>query len=244
MYNPVTSIIVTGIMSTKNLADAAHCDGLHRGSARRRRVAGDLAAGEAHARERAAGGHLLVRCRGTASALLLLATALAGCSTYAASRYVASADTGQALRPYRGTRTVTVGPFVATVPNRREMKCREKGTFTTPDGETFEEFVRQTFVSELTKADIYAPGAPVTLTGRLLTIDFSQGVADTSWTFQFELRSSNGQWVTVLERYPIEGGAASSACRETARTLMPAVQHLVAKIVRHPGFPRLLSTTQ
>lgn len=185
-----------------------------------------------------------MRCRGTASALLVLAIALAGCSRYAASRYVASADTGQALRPYRGTRTVAVGPWVATVPNQREMKCREKGTFTTPDGETFEEFVRQAFVSELTKADLYAPGAPVTLTGRLLTIDFSQGVADASWTFQFELRSSNGQWVTVLERYPIEGGADPSACRETARALMPAVQHLVAKIVRHPRFPRLLSTTQ
>jgi hypothetical protein len=82
------------------------------------------------------------------------------------------------------------------------------------------------------------------LTGRLLTIDFSQGVADAPWTFQFELRSSNGQWVTVLERYPIEGGADPSACRETACALMPAVQHFVAKIVRHPGFPRLLSTTQ
>ena len=97
-----------------------------------------------------------MRCRGAAVALLTLAIALAGCSTYAASRYVASADTGQALRAYRGTRTVAVGPFVATVPNQHEMKCREKGHFTTPDGETFEEFVRQAFVSEFTKADLYA----------------------------------------------------------------------------------------
>jgi hypothetical protein len=99
-----------------------------------------------------------VRCRATASALLVLAIALAGSSTYAASRYIASAETGQVLRPYRGTRTVAVGPFVATVPNQREMKCREKGTFTIPDGETFEEFVRQAFVSELTKVDLYGPG--------------------------------------------------------------------------------------
>lgn len=86
-------------------------------------------------------------------------------------------------------------------------------------------------------------GAPVTLTGRLLTLDFSQGVADASWTFQFELRSSNGQWVTVLERYPIAGGDPG-ACRQTARALMPAVQQLVAKIVRHPGFARLLNATR
>src|SRR5262249_57156718 len=70
------------------------------------------------------------------------------------------------------------------------------------------------------------------------------GVTDASWTFQFELRSSNGQWVTVLERYPIAGGADPGACRQTARALMPAVQYLLARIVRHPGFPRLLNTTR
>jgi len=184
------------------------------------------------------------RHRDAALALLVPVIAIAGCSTYAASRYVASADTGRALRAYDGKATVAVGPFAAAVPNQREMKCREKGHLTTPEGETFEEYVRQAFVSELTKADLYASGAPVTLTGRLLTLDFSQGVADASWTFQFELRSSNGQWVTVLERYPITGGADPGACRQTARALMPAVQHLVAKIVRHPGFPRLLNATR
>ena len=73
-------------------------------------------------------------------------------------------------------------------------------------------------------------------------LDFSQGVADASWTFQFELRSSNGQWVTVLERYPIPGGADPGAYRQTARALMPAVQYLVAKVVRHPRFPLLNAT--
>ena len=53
------------------------------------------------------------------------------------------------LRAYRGTATVAVAPFTTTMPGQREMKCREKGQFTTPDGETFEEFIRQAFVSEL-----------------------------------------------------------------------------------------------
>jgi len=178
------------------------------------------------------------------AALLVLVTALAGCSTYRASPYVVSADTLQMLRAYRGTATVAVAPFTTTMPGQREMKCREKGQFTTPDGETFEEFIRQAFVSELTKAELYAPVAPITLTGRLLTIDFSQGVADASWTFQLELRSSNGHWVTVLERYPIPGGSDPASCRQTARALMPAVQDLVAKVVRQPGFSRLLSAAR
>src|SRR5262245_56418224 len=152
-----------------------------------------------------------MRYRDAGPALLVPVIALAGCSTYAASRYVASADTGQALRAYHGKATVAVGPFAAAVPNQREMKCREKGHFTTPDGETFEEFVRQAFVAELTKVDLYAPGAPVTLTGRLLTLDFSQGVADASWTFQFELRSSNGV-VCRSRRLSSDGACADARC--------------------------------
>src|SRR5262249_55403349 len=178
------------------------------------------------------------------AALLVLATALAGCSTYRASPYVVSADTVQMLRAYRGTTTVAVAPFTTTMTGQRELKCREKGPFTTPDGETFEEFIRQAFVAELTKAGLYAPVAPITLTGRLLTIDFSQGVADASWTFQLELRSSNGHWVTVVERYPIPGGSPPASCRQTARTPMPAVHDVVAKVVRQPGFSRLLSAAR
>ena len=178
------------------------------------------------------------------AALLVLTTTLTGCSTYPAARYVVSADTLQTLRAYRGTTIVAVGPFTAAMPGQREMKCREKGQFTTPDGETFEEFIRQAFVLELTKAELYAPVAPITLTGRLLTIDFSQGVADASWTLRLELRSSNGHWVTVLERYPIPGGADPASCRQTARALTPAVQDLVAKIVRQEGFSRLLSAAR
>ena len=165
-----------------------------------------------------------MRHRDVTLALLVTMIALAGCSTYSAARYVASADTGQALRAYQGKATVAVSPFAAAVPNQREMKCREKGHFTTPDGETFEEYVRQAFVSELTRADLYTPGAPVTLTGRLLTLDFSQGVADASWTFQFELRSS--EWAVghharaVPDRGRRRSGRLSSdgACVDARRS--------------------------
>jgi len=43
-----------------------------------------------------------------ATVALLAVIALAGCSTYAASRYVASADTGQTLRAYHGKATLAV----------------------------------------------------------------------------------------------------------------------------------------
>src|SRR5215831_780323 len=43
--------------------------------------------------------------RHAALVLLVPVIALAGCSTYAASRYVAPADTGQALRAYHGKAT-------------------------------------------------------------------------------------------------------------------------------------------
>jgi len=50
----------------------------------------------------------MMRHRGAALALFVPVIALAGCSTYAASRYVASADTGQTLRAYHGKATLAV----------------------------------------------------------------------------------------------------------------------------------------
>jgi hypothetical protein len=161
-----------------------------------------------------------VRCRGAAVALLTLSIALAGCSTYAASRDVASADTGQALRAYRGTRTVAVGPFVATVPNQREMKCREKGHFTTPDGETFEEFVRQ---------------APMNIPGE-------ESVTVQVWSWGAVARGSASQWneatevnqlraVTELSPELSLSGPDSGVVSSTAVSLLPTARRSLSATI-------------
>ena len=169
----------------------------------------------------------------------VFALLLTGCSTYAASRYSISADNVTALRAFRG-QTVNVGKFTAAEPGRTEIMCRGVGPIKTPDGEAFEDFIRKAFVDELKIAEIYGAQAPVVLTGRLDAIDFQSG-ADAAWKIKVTLSSSNGKSLSVAEEYGYKSSYyGETACNQTAHALMPAVQNVVSKAVRHPEFPALL----
>jgi hypothetical protein len=171
--------------------------------------------------------------------IAISAAMLSGCSTYAASRYSISADNVTALRAFRG-QTVAVGPFTAAQPGKTEIMCRAVGPIKTPDGETFEEFVRKALVDELKIAELYAAAAPVVLTGRLDAIDFQSG-ADATWRIKVTLSSSNGKSLSIAEEYGYKSSYyGETACNQTAHALMPAVQNVVSKVVRHPDFPALM----
>jgi hypothetical protein len=173
--------------------------------------------------------------------LLLLAALLTGCSHHAAARYAVSADNVSHLRTYRGQSTVALGPFTAAEPGRSEITCRGAGPVKTPDGEPFHEFIRKAFIADMTLAEIYAPTAPVTLTGRLDSIDFSSGMTDAGWDIAMTISSSNGKRLSVKERYDFKSAFdAITACHQTANAFMPAVQNLVTKTIRHPDFPALI----
>jgi hypothetical protein len=191
---------------------------------------------------------------------------LAGCTiTYVASRYSISADNVKTLRTFKG-QSVNVAPFSAANPRQTEIKCRGPGgaPIGTPDGEAYEDFVRKAFVDDLTIAEIYSsasptrrPGrrlrrlhqaprlrrredAPITLTGRLDAIDFSS-FAEASWSIGLTITSSNGQSLSVFEDYKYPSSLEGvTACTATAQALMPAVQNLIAKVIRHPNFPARL----
>jgi hypothetical protein len=165
---------------------------------------------------------------------------IAGCSTYAASRYSISADKVSALRNLRG-QSINVGPFTAAKPGQAEITCRAVGPIKTPDGESFESFIRKALIDELTIAELYASSAPVTLVGRLDEIDFSSGMTDAAWKIALTITSSNGKSLSVREDYTFKGSyLGETACNQTAQALMPAVQNVVGKMVRHPDFVTLL----
>src|SRR6266446_5203911 len=136
----------------------------------------------------------------TGAFLMLAGAVLSGCSTYAASRYTTSVDTVTALRGFRGT-SVAVAPFTSAKPGETEITCRAVGPIKTPDGEPFEQFVRKALIDEMKMAEIYADSGPVTLTGRLESIDFSSGLTDAAWNIALTLTSSNGKSLAVAERY-------------------------------------------
>jgi hypothetical protein len=171
-------------------------------------------------------------------ALAAVALALAGCSTYTANRYSISADTVTALRTLRPA-SVSVGAFTAAEPGRTEITCRAVGPIKTPDGETFEAFIRKAFVDELQIAEIYSPTSPVTLTGNVEHLDFSSNRGN--WTIALALASSNGRRLAVSEEYDFGWHFVGEvACRHAGQALTPAVQNVIGKAVRHPDFPALV----
>lgn len=172
---------------------------------------------------------------------LLATAALAGCSTYAVPRYSISADNVTALKAV-AVNGISVGAFSqAPIANQspNEIMCRGVGPIKTPDGEPFAEFVKNALVSELKIAGVYAPTAPIQLTGRLDSIDFSS--MSGAWDLALTVTSSNGRSLSVAEKYPFTSSYfGETACNQTAQALMPAVQDLIAKLVHAPGFSTLI----
>lgn len=173
----------------------------------------------------------------------VVALGLVGCSTYAVPRYTVSTDTVVALRAV-GDVKVDVGEFSATKvpgPNDRpgEIMCRGVGPVKTPDGETYEEYIRKALISELIIADIYAKGAQIELTGKITKLDFES--MGGSWTVSMEIQSSNGKSVAITDTYKFQSSFyGETACNQTAQAGLGAIQDVIRALVTHKDFASLL----
>ena len=182
---------------------------------------------------------MIARCLASVVAALLL-SGLTGCS-YTAAKYAVSVDNVMALRSFKG-QTVSVGPFTAADPGRTSIGCRGGSPVEVPGREPFEAYFRKALLDELTLAELYAPDAPVTLTGHMESIDFTSGIMITgAWTIAMSLRSSNGKMLSVQHVHEfLTAYIGDVACGRVAAALAPATQELITKFVRHPLFPVLL----
>lgn len=175
-------------------------------------------------------------------AVIVLALFISGCSTYAANRYSISVDNVTALKTLTGTQ-LNVGQFTATKPGLTEIMCRGVGPIKSPDGETFENYMRKAFIDELKLAELYSENSSVTLTGNLDNIDFSSNSG--TWNLAATIKSTNGKVITVSENYSYTTSFyGETACNQTAQALMPAVQDLISKIIRHQEFSTLVEARQ
>jgi hypothetical protein len=170
---------------------------------------------------------------------VVLALFISGCSTYAANRYSISVDNLTELKTLTGVQ-INVGQFTATKPGLTEIMCRGVGPIKSPDGETFENYIRKAFIDELKLAELYSESSPITLTGNLDNIDFSS--AGGTWNLTMTINSSNGKTITATENYSYTSSFyGETACNQTAQALMPAVQNLIAQIIRNENFPTLVT---
>jgi hypothetical protein len=164
-------------------------------------------------------------------------SAFLGCSTYAVERYAVSASNVTALRTLRG-QWINVGPFTAPV-ETASLDCRMAGPVKTADGEPYSQTIRAALISELEMAEVYAPTAPVTLTGSVDKLDFDSLSGE--WTLSLTLTSSNGKSLHADEKYHFASSyMGDAACAQTAQAFMPSVQDLIAKVVHSPAFPALV----
>ena len=166
-----------------------------------------------------------------------LALIASGCSTYSANRYSTSVDNVVALRALNGTK-INVGNFSSSGKSQTEIMCRGVGPIKTPDGETFENFIRKALIDELKISEIYSDTAQISLTGNLDAVDFSSNSG--TWDLSLTIASSNGEALSVSEKYSFTTSFyGETACNQTAQALMPAVQNLIGKIVRNNEFKKL-----
>lgn len=173
--------------------------------------------------------------------LVPLVMALTGCTTFVTPRYSISADTHVALKSL-GVSGISVGAFAE--PADFDRMCRAVGPLAPPDGMTHAAYIRRALVDELKIAGVHAETSPrVTLTGTVKQLKFSsmRGLTGGAWDIDISLTSSNGRSMSTSENYQFESGyLADTACKQTAEAFMAAVQNLIGKIVRSPGFRELV----
>ncbi|MEO9946556.1 MAG: hypothetical protein ABJH28_13965 [Paraglaciecola sp.] len=168
----------------------------------------------------------------------LVLVGASGCSTYSVNRYAVSVDNISSIKSMANSK-INVGDFNAVGESKTSIMCRGVGPIKTPDGNSFEGFIRKAFIDELKMAEAFDADAPVTLTGTLDSIDFSS--ASGSWDIAMTVNSSNGKSLTVSESYSFTSSFyGETACNQTAQALMPAVQNLIGKIVQNENFLKLV----
>ena len=161
------------------------------------------------------------------------------CSTYSTDRYSFNSNNIVALKGYEGNE-ISVSEFTATEPGKTTTTCRAVGPISTPDGETFERYVRNALISEMQIAEVYAENADTVITGNLNRM--KPNSIDGNWDISVTVASNNGVSFTVDELYDYKTSFyGETACNQTAQALMPAVQNIISKIVMHPQFSELLN---
>lgn len=167
---------------------------------------------------------------------------LSACSTYTPQRYSLNADTNVALKTV-SVGSISVGAFKGL--SNFDSTCRAAGPIAPPDGMRFEEYIQKALADELKVAGKFDDKTPrVTLNGSLEQLAFSssRGLTGGSWDIGLKVSSSNGKSTFVSEHYEFESGfVADTACKQTAEAYMPAVQNLIAKLVKAPEFKSLIA---
>ncbi len=185
------------------------------------------------------------------AALVISVVGIPAC--YVSPRYGVSATNVEKLRELstNSSNRISVAQFSTFKTGLRSITCRGVVPIKPPGGQTFEAFIQEALTSELKLAGIYAPDSPVKLEGKLDNIDFTSNIKAGAWIMTF----GPGEWiidmtfsgkgiepfkVNSIYRFPTAWDG-DIACQLAAQALPAATQDLIAQVIVHPSFRRLLT---
>lgn len=176
---------------------------------------------------------------GPVLAAVLLCLGLAGCDTFTGAPYSVSVPANTVLRTYAPAH-VAVQPFTSSV--KLKMMCRLVGPIHLPGDVSPEGYFTKAFSDQFELAGLTTgSAAPVTISGEITRFGFSSMIGGGHWNFEITLKSSNGHSLTVSEDYHFAASySGDAACHNVADAYAPAVQALVEKAVKEPGFAAML----
>ena len=172
--------------------------------------------------------------------IALAALSLSACQSFSPQRYTAVPDNAPVLRALTGG-TAKIGPFVMST--TFDASCRGGANIDPPINMTFEGYLQAALADELKVAGLYNEKNPkVVLSGNIDKLAFSstKGLTNGEWLIGLRVSSSNGRSAYMSELYQFESAfEGGSACRRTAEAFLPAVQNVIAKLVRSAEFRSL-----
>lgn len=180
-------------------------------------------------------------CRSQTVVLVVAITVLAACAQ-APSRLVDSINANRVLGEFTATRgpKITLGTISASDPGLRAIRCRGAGHVGPPGGVSFAKYIEQTLINLFTIAPGYTADSSIRLEGHLDRIDFGS-VNPGKWEIDMTFQAEGVAPFTInsVHQFPTSLNA-DIACPQVARALGPATEDLLARLVMHPSFKKLL----
>lgn len=177
--------------------------------------------------------------------IVFTALSLSACQSFSPQRYTAVPDNTSVLRTLSAGK-VKVTPFLLMA--TFDAACRGGANIDPPINMTYQGYLQTALADELKVAGLYDEENPnVVLSGSIDKLAFSsvKSLTNGEWSIGLNLTSSNGRSVYVSEIYQFESALeGGSACRRTAEAFLPAVQQLIAKLVRSEEFRAMINTSK
>ncbi len=177
--------------------------------------------------------------------IALLSIVVTACA-HVSQPYTPSAANIEDIKQLTSGSTIkmSVGNFTADKDVQASIMCRGEGPVSAPGGKTFEQYIKDAIVQELTIARIFDQSSDRKLTAVLNQIDFSSAMSGGRWDIMMTFSAKEVEPFVIRITYPFDSSfVAYTACNEVAQALPLATQKLINELIKHPSFLKIIGAT-